>query len=860
MDQRAVLCALEARNVHLSCVGEERRRRGVAKDIRVGSQKRRHGVTTMTACRAIKALMLASLVLLAMRGFGADDPPNEGRVRLYIRAADPEGGELFFDWKQVEGPPVTIADPHARTFDKGSNKWVSETYFVPKVPGKYEFEVTVRNEKNNKSSKRFVQEILPAPLYPDPNPGKPQSVSVDQKVVVSGVDSKAYDNRVITQYEWSIKSAPADFALSPEQLRSRQFEFIPKKPGKYVFELKVFDGKLWGGPASVEVVVASPKPIEIDPVENPDPKTLPPAKKFDATATAPQIKPVAVVQNADKQPFRVGDKIVLDGSASTAAPDDEFFWKQLDLEKSTVIRPITPDVNKPFSPTRNDPGNYPVQSFIATDNGSYKFVLQIKSKETGAFVDSDPVSIQVGAAGGGDTNVPKGPVAILEPLKATISLGDEVKLDASKSHSDDGTPLTYFWSKLPGREFPVIRGGNDGPIIRVYAEREGEYFVSVVVVDKKGQRAQSEPAVITVGAGDKPPLIEGVEKSYTCNVGEPIGLKARVTDPQNFQVTLKWICLESPPPGKTLVIPPDYAKLPEFRFAPPYKGTYIFRLEATNSKGLTSAIETQIGVKDAAQLKPTAVISAPGQERVNVGDKVTLSAAQSYSPNRKPLSYTWRDESEGGPKIKEPVPPRNAKEWTFVATAPGRIVVTLVVNDTVADSEPAKFAVDVMQPVVAKAKPVPKIEGPHSVTAKSEVELSAEHSTSCDNTPLQFTWTQSPPPEGGPDLGLTYAQRHAARLRFIAAQPATYVLTLTVTDQYEQSASERFALEVKAAAAPPSAAASVLTPPPLLAGKEVRLSAKESVSPANLPLSYKWEQTKGLQLVLARDNTQEIVV
>ncbi len=51
-----------------------------------------------------------------------------GGVRLLVKASDPYGGKLLFQWKQVKGAQVEIVDPTAAKFLDG--KWVSQTYFV----------------------------------------------------------------------------------------------------------------------------------------------------------------------------------------------------------------------------------------------------------------------------------------------------------------------------------------------------------------------------------------------------------------------------------------------------------------------------------------------------------------------------------------------------------------------------------------------------------------------------------------------------------------------------------------------------------------------------------------------------------
>src|SRR5205823_5102719 len=74
---------------------------------------------------------------------GKSDLPT-GAVRLFCKASDPYGGRLTFHWAQVKGAKVDITDPNAALQKDG--KWYSQTYFIAREPGSYEFEVSVKNE------------------------------------------------------------------------------------------------------------------------------------------------------------------------------------------------------------------------------------------------------------------------------------------------------------------------------------------------------------------------------------------------------------------------------------------------------------------------------------------------------------------------------------------------------------------------------------------------------------------------------------------------------------------------------------------------------------------------------------------
>ena len=68
----------------------------------------------------------------------AEDSPKDGRVRLHVKASDPNGGKLTFKWEQTSGPVAKIIDAAAAVYDDNSRKWRGRN-FIPTKPGTYTF-------------------------------------------------------------------------------------------------------------------------------------------------------------------------------------------------------------------------------------------------------------------------------------------------------------------------------------------------------------------------------------------------------------------------------------------------------------------------------------------------------------------------------------------------------------------------------------------------------------------------------------------------------------------------------------------------------------------------------------------------
>lgn len=103
---------------------------------------------------AVIALLLGACLHSAARAETAVD----GKVRLYIKAVDPDGGRLNFLWTQISGPAAKIGEPAAGKLESG--KYVSETFFLPTETGKYVFQVSVKNERGDESRKMITRDVL----------------------------------------------------------------------------------------------------------------------------------------------------------------------------------------------------------------------------------------------------------------------------------------------------------------------------------------------------------------------------------------------------------------------------------------------------------------------------------------------------------------------------------------------------------------------------------------------------------------------------------------------------------------------------------------------------------------------------
>ncbi|HYF47817.1 MAG TPA: HEAT repeat domain-containing protein [Planctomycetota bacterium] len=785
------------------------------------------------------AAALAILAVLVAVPLSAAEDDNDGRVSLYLKAVDPNGGKLFFTWKQIDGPQqVRIAEPNAakQVTEDGKNKWVSETFFVPTAPGIYKFEVVVKNENDEEAKKIITREVLPPAPAPVAVAGKDKTATVGQVVVISGMDSKVGPGRNITEWEWSVIQKPEKAkAIDAKKLKERQFDFKAEEPGVYQFELRVSDGKRWSDPSRMMVTV---KPLSLPPVVEEtgvDPKL---ELRNPPKVTPDKAKPVVKAVVPDGGSLKIGQSVVLDGSASAVDPKmkPEFMWRQ---ESGPNGRTFTADQNKPFDKTRTDLKNYPVWKFTPTEPGEYSFVLEITAhgEDGKQVIKSEPVVYTVtgdGPKAPEDDPKPKSgkkPIAKIFLEKDTVEAGEMVKLDASASKGEN---LEYVWGPVPGKRYPRNWKGVKGPKVEFQADEEGDYTVQLTVTD--GKESATDKITIHVGAANHPPTIT-LKRRYDAVTDEPVLIEAEVKDKEDDRFEVKWTCIDP----SDLKIPDALAKNPTLKFVPRKPGNYMFKITVSDAKGRSDSATSLVVVKDAAAAgnrAPTAVLDGP--KTAAIGEKVRVSGARSSDPEKKNLTFLWKQEPvEGGPKITSEAPGDKEKFWEFTPTDTGKYIISLIVSDGVQNSEPTLWEVEAVRDNQA---PVAKIAQPESLKLEvgKPIDLDGGGSADPEGEKLKFLWKKT---GGNADVELKHADSDIVTL--LAKSAGNVTLSLVVNDGVRDSAPESIEFEVgkgKEAASAKKPVA-VITGPETAKGGMVELSGAKSRAGEGLEITtYIWAQ------------------
>jgi|GEM_PF-1523022 len=825
------------------------------------------------------ALCVCLLCFAAAPHIYAED--QDGRVRLYIRATDPEGGKLAFTWMQLGGPKVTIADSVACKFEGG--KWVSDTYFVPSEPGEYSFQVTVKNENGDETKKVFSRPVLAPAAGPVAVAGKDQEKKTGEVVRLNGLGSKAADGRTLANdgWEWRIVEAPEKFKqkFDLKNLRERAFEFKADEPGVYQFELRVSDDtKRQSEPSRVIVTVRthSAKPeLEASP---PVAKVVLPGKVELAPAKS---KADVVVQPV--RPLKVGSIVVLDGSQTivedkNAKPD--FFWVH---KQGPFIATLAPDTSKPFSQDRTDTKNYPVWSCKPSEPGDYTFVLEVTvygSNGVPEKIESKPVVFTVTADTPEVAPVKPPPVAVVEkpavkvdpppvkpdlppvPVKppeqveiikvkpdvppiadvaplpskngrpvarvaaerGEVEAGDWVVLDGSKSTDPDGDKLEFIWGPTDGKRYPTQWRGTKGPKVEFQAEEEGEYGVSLMVKDGK-ESSELAKVVILVGPTNQKPIVS-LPKSIEGVVNEEIRIKGEARDPENDRMEFIWTCIDP----KELKIPDSLAKNQELVFAPQKPGAYLFKFTATDAKGRGDSAQVMVGIKEAVNRSPVAIVDGP--KEALAGTRVKLSGLRSHDPEGRPITYFWKQES--GPSLPA-VPGEYDKIWEFVPTEAGEYTLSLIVSDRVNKSEPDKFILRVSK---KNSMPVAAIIAPPGGRLMLEETGTLDGSTSLDPDKDKLTFKWRIVDGGKGEVALSGADQEKASV--VGKKVGPVLVELIVNDGTVDSTPLRIELTVIRSNGKP--VAKITGPETARIKSFVDLSGAESSDPDGDELTYIWSQ------------------
>jgi RHS repeat-associated protein len=644
-----------------------------------------------------------------------------------------------------------------------------------------------------------VTPINQVPNYPPvANAGPNQSVHVTDTVQLDGTNSSDRDGDPLT-YRWSFVSVPAGSNALLSAATTAQPTFNVDRPGTFVVQLIVNDGKVDSQPATVTITTLNSAPVanagpnqtvfvattvhldgsgstdvDGDPLTYQWSLTSVPGGSAAQLSSATAVKPTFVadvegtyvaqlivndghvngapatvaittvnsppVANAGpNQTLQAGNTVNLDGTKSSDVDGDPLTFRW-----SIITQPAGSTAVLSDSSSRTP-------SFFADRTGT--FVVQLIVND--GFVDSTPSTVTITTQ-----NAP--PVADAGPNQS-VFVGNTVFLNGSRSHDVDGDSITYRWSLLsfPATAAPQLSNPTVvNPSFTVSAK--GAYVAQLIVNDGL---VDSPPATVTITTLNSPP-VANAGPNQTLLAGTQVSLDgSKSTDVDGDTLTFRW-AISSKPANSTAVLSDSTAVTPTF-FADQL-GTYVVQLIVNDGTVDSPPSTVTITSEDA----PPVANAGPAQS-VAVGALVTLDGSKSSDPDQQALTYQWTLLSAPLGSQAMLTNPTSVNP-TFTADAAGNYVAQLIVNDGFLNSPPSTVMVSTINSIpVANAGPN------QTVTPGATVQLDGSGSNDADHDALTYRWSITVKPAGST---AALSDATAVKPTFVADVAGTYVVQLIVND------------------------------------------------------------------------------
>jgi hypothetical protein len=384
--------------------------------------------------------------------------------------------------------------------------------------------------------------------------GPAQSVRVSERVVLDGSRSIDPDGDTLT-FRWSLVSTPVASATTLIDAQTVNPSFVIDRPGTFVVQLVMNDGRVDSTPAIVSITT----------------ENSPPVAKAGAGMSV-----------------HVGSHVRLDGSASTDVDGDPltYEWVLAQRPPGSTATILNADPASPAADFVIDrPGEY-VASLIVRDRDS----RSAPATTLISTMNSKPV-----ADAGADRSSP---------------VGRAVEIDADASTDVDGDALTYRWSLSPPAGSQSTLTTSTGPATSFAPDRPGTYVVQLIANDGV---ADSEPDTVVVSTENSAPVADAGE-DLTIATGERAVLDgSRSSDVDGDPLGFTW-SIVSQPPGEATVI--AEADRPVAEFTPQAAGAYVAQL-IVNDGHVNGAPDTAV-VLATPPPGPPALPVAPRGELVAV--------------------------------------------------------------------------------------------------------------------------------------------------------------------------------------------------------------------------------------------------
>lgn len=402
----------------------------------------------------------------------------------------------------------------------------------------------------------------------------------------------------------------------------------------------------------------------------------------------------------------------------------------------------------------------------------------------------------------------------------TVFVESTVTLNGGGSTIGAGTgSLTYSWTLQSAPDGSMAVLSNAGTMVATLVpDVPGTYIVRLTVNDGFG----SDSANVTVSTENSPP-VANAGPNQTVAMGTTVQLNgSQSSDVDGDPLRYSWSFVSLPPTSLAAL---SSSRNVTTTFVADVAGTYIVQLVVNdgtfNSQPSTVSVTT-------GNTPPVA--NAGPNQKVNVETLVQLNGSGSTDVNGNPLTYQWTLNLTQAPGSNATLNSPTSVNPTFTADVPGTYVAQLIVNDGIANSNPATVTIstNAVQAPTANAGPN------QSVLPGVTVTLDGSASTDPQGLPLTYTWSLITLPANS---NAVLSATNVVNPKFVVDQSGTYVAQLTVSNGFLSSTVPATVTIATADVQPIANAGPGQT---VIAGTTVTLDGSQSSDPDNQPLTYSW--------------------
>lgn len=451
-----------------------------------------------------------------------------------------------YQWQFIKTPTSSAAQLE--------NSTRVNSQFVADKLGEYSVKLTITNSIGDTANSNVLIKSEQLAVNSAPNAVisvQNSTLSPNQLVTLNGEQSTDPDANDTLSYQWAITSKPENSDPSLSNAIAKNAGFASNELGEYTISLSVTDEGNLSDTAQVTLSVTT---------ENKAPIAVL-AEQTDITLNTLTTLQCLQCSDPDSDPLIYNWQLQAKPESSTAQ-----------LQQSTSATPsLTADVE----------GDY-VVTLVVSDG-------ELSSPQVTSVLH---------------TKDNKKPVTLVS-YKSSISVNEQVTLDASASYDPEGAVLSYHWEIVSSSNQAVLSStSSSAPTLS--APAEGQVVVSLKTNDGE-QFSDTQTLTINVTQNAKPVIIHTGDKARYSTVGSTVNFDASQSyDPEGTALSYEWEL--STPTGSSASLSSTNQNITEL--TPDLTGNYIltftvtdadnyqaitqFSVTATNSSQITGNIKGQI--------------------------------------------------------------------------------------------------------------------------------------------------------------------------------------------------------------------------------------------------------------------------